>query len=55
MEEESEEDKRKRETAIRLKEEYFAALQQEEAGVKDRLELIRYFPIFCSNFFGEGK
>ena len=39
--EESEEEKRKKVTAMRLREEYFAALYQEETGVKERLALIK--------------
>uniref|UniRef100_H2ZLZ5 Calponin-homology (CH) domain-containing protein n=1 Tax=Ciona savignyi TaxID=51511 RepID=H2ZLZ5_CIOSA len=41
VEEESEEDKRKKETALRLKDEYFAVLHFEEAAAKDRLKLIK--------------
>lgn len=40
--EESEEEKKKKETAIRLRDEYFASLHQEESNVKERLDLIKY-------------
>nr|CAB3266528.1 sperm flagellar protein 2-like [Phallusia mammillata] len=41
VEEESEEVKKKRETAVRLRDEYFAVLQQEEISVKEKLDIIK--------------